>query len=174
MPGAKIETLGNFLRHEYRDVDPELIWSITRDNLRRHKGLIREKEFLRTPQPEAASAEIKIELERPASNVLRDSRPILVGPSDSKQMSSKDDRRVEVGDTVKFRYLTDDKRTINVTISKAQSDTSRGIIHHRTPVAAALLGAEVGDEVEVLVGSYIRPAIVERISKGNMESSIAA
>jgi len=89
-------------------------------------------------------------------------------------MSSKDDRRVEVGDTVKFRYLTDDKRTINVTISKAQSDTSRGIIHHRTPVAAALLGAEVGDEVEVLVGSYIRPAIVERISKGNMESSIAA
>jgi uncharacterized protein with HEPN domain len=28
-----IETLGNFLRHEYRDVDPELIWSITRDNL---------------------------------------------------------------------------------------------------------------------------------------------
>jgi uncharacterized protein with HEPN domain len=29
----KIETLGNFLRHEYRDVDPELIWSINRDNL---------------------------------------------------------------------------------------------------------------------------------------------
>jgi uncharacterized protein with HEPN domain len=29
----KIETLGNFLRHEYHDVDPELIWSITRDNL---------------------------------------------------------------------------------------------------------------------------------------------
>lgn len=29
----KIETLGNFLRHEYRDVDPELIWSITQENL---------------------------------------------------------------------------------------------------------------------------------------------
>ncbi|EJN16300.1 hypothetical protein PMI42_00135 [Bradyrhizobium sp. YR681] len=29
----KIETLGNFLRHEYRDVDPELIWSITQDYL---------------------------------------------------------------------------------------------------------------------------------------------
>ncbi len=29
----KIETLGNFLRHEYRDVEPELIWSITQDNL---------------------------------------------------------------------------------------------------------------------------------------------
>ncbi|WP_442868384.1 HepT-like ribonuclease domain-containing protein [Bradyrhizobium sp. CCBAU 11445] len=28
-----METLGNFLRHEYRDVDPELIWSITQDYL---------------------------------------------------------------------------------------------------------------------------------------------
>jgi uncharacterized protein with HEPN domain len=25
--------LGNFLRHEYRDVDPELIWNITQENL---------------------------------------------------------------------------------------------------------------------------------------------
>src|SRR5262249_33442067 len=62
-------------------------------------------------------------------------------------------QRVEVGDTVRFRYLTDDKKTIKVTISKAQSDTSRGIIHYLTPVAAALLGGEEGDEVEVLVGS---------------------
>jgi uncharacterized protein with HEPN domain len=29
----KIETMGNFLRHEYREVDPELIWSIVQDNL---------------------------------------------------------------------------------------------------------------------------------------------
>ncbi|MBJ7403405.1 MAG: DUF86 domain-containing protein [Bradyrhizobium sp.] len=28
----KIETLGNFLRHEYRDVDPDLIWNITQEN----------------------------------------------------------------------------------------------------------------------------------------------
>lgn len=75
------------------------------------------------------------------------------------------ERRVEVGDTVRVRYLTDDKRTIKVTISTVQSDPSRGIIHHQTPVASALLGAEEGDEVEVLVGSYIRPAIVEVISK---------
>lgn len=29
----KIETLGNFLRHECRDVDPEPIWNITQENL---------------------------------------------------------------------------------------------------------------------------------------------
>jgi transcription elongation GreA/GreB family factor len=38
-------------------------------------------------------------------------------------------------------------------------------VHHETPVAQALLGAEEGDEVEVLVGSYVRPAVVERIIK---------
>jgi uncharacterized protein with HEPN domain len=45
----KIETLGNFLRHEYRDVDPELIWSIAQENLpglvkttRKLAGMLRE------------------------------------------------------------------------------------------------------------------------------------
>jgi len=68
-----------------------------------------------------------------------------------------------------MRYLTDDKNTIKVTISGTKSDPSQGIIHHRTPVATALLGTEEGDEVEVLVGSYIRPAVVENILKGSAE-----
>jgi hypothetical protein len=75
--------------------------------------------------------------------------------------------QVEVGDTVRVRYLTDDKRIIKITISNSQSDASHGIVHHRTPIASALLGAEAGDEVEILVGSYIRPAIIEDISKSN-------
>jgi len=83
-----------------------------------------------------------------------------------RKSKAKDDHRVEVGDTVRFRFLADDKKALKVTISKTQSDTSRGIVHYRTPVASALLGAEEGDEVEVLVGSYIRPARVEGISKG--------
>ncbi|MBJ7402173.1 hypothetical protein TSA1_26580 [Bradyrhizobium nitroreducens] len=48
----KIETLGNFLRHEYRDVDPDLIWNITQENL---PGLLeaarRLAERLREPEP---------------------------------------------------------------------------------------------------------------------------
>jgi len=31
----------------------------------------------------------------------------------------------------------------------------------------ALLGAEEGDEVDVLVGTHVKPAIVERISRGS-------
>ena len=48
----KIETLGNFLRHEYRDIDSELIWTITRENL---PDLLKAAEQLasrlREPQP---------------------------------------------------------------------------------------------------------------------------
>ncbi|WP_050387311.1 HepT-like ribonuclease domain-containing protein [Bradyrhizobium pachyrhizi] len=48
----KIETLGNFLRHEYRDVDPELIWSITQDNLPTLLGAARRLAAgLREPEP---------------------------------------------------------------------------------------------------------------------------
>jgi transcription elongation GreA/GreB family factor len=73
--------------------------------------------------------------------------------------------RVAVGDTVRVKYLTDDRKTVHITISRAKSDPSEGIVHCEAPVAQALLGAEEGDEVEVLVGSYVRPAIVERIIK---------
>jgi len=65
-----------------------------------------------------------------------------------------------------MKYLTDDRKTLQITISKTRSDPSQGIVNHQAPVAKALLGAEVGDEVEVLVGSYVRPAVVERIIKG--------
>ena len=74
-----------------------------------------------------------------------------------------DPNRVSVGDTVRVRYLTDDKRIVQFTISRDQSDPSHGVIHCDKPVAKALLGAEEGDEVEVLIGSYLRPAVLEKI-----------
>jgi Transcription elongation factor, GreA/GreB, C-term len=80
--------------------------------------------------------------------------------------SAESDPGIAVGDTVRMKYLTDDRRTLQITISKSKSDPSRGVVYHETPVAKALLGAEVGDEVEVLVGSCVRPAVVERIVKG--------
>jgi hypothetical protein len=33
---------------------------------------------------------------------------------------------------------------------------------------SALLGAEVGEEVDVLAGSYVRPAVVEKIIKNGI------
>ncbi len=126
----------------------------------------REPEYTQAPKVRVEpvmAAEIEAALSAP--NLFGQEEPaqapILLGAKPATE------RRIEVGDTVRVRYLTDDKRTIKVTISDAQSDPSHGVIHHQTPMASALLGAEEGDEVEVLVGSYIRPAIIEQISKSN-------
>lgn len=72
---------------------------------------------------------------------------------------------VAVGDTVRVRYADDANKTIQVTISNNKSDPQNGIVYFGTPIARALLGAEEGDEVEVLVGSYVHRAIVESIQK---------
>jgi hypothetical protein len=77
---------------------------------------------------------------------------------------------VEIGDTVRVKYLNGSQKTLQVMISRSKSDPSQGIVHCETPVAKALLGAEEGDEVEVLVGSYVRPAVVEQIIKGAVAS----
>ncbi len=66
-------------------------------------------------------------------------------------------------DTLRVRYLTDDKRVVQFTISAERSDPTNGVIHYKKPIAEALLGAEEGDEVEILVGSYLRPAVLEKI-----------
>jgi transcription elongation GreA/GreB family factor len=126
----------------------------------------REHEYIQIPRQQIMATYANSECASVTSDTL-ETEPAL--PAESAQPTSrgKVERRVEVGDTVRVRYLTDDKRIIKIIISDIQSDPSQGIVHHRTPVASALLGAEAGDEVEILVGSYIRPAIIENISKSN-------
>lgn len=126
----------------------------------------REHEYVQTPKQQTAPVVFKNE-PTPATADLLEPEPPMLSPPIQLTPSAKAERRVEVGDTVRVRYLTGDKRIIKITISNTRSDPSHGIVHHRTPVASALLGAEPGDEVEILVGSYIRPAIIEDISKSN-------
>ena len=72
---------------------------------------------------------------------------------------------IEVGDTIRVRYLTGSKASIQVTITEQQTNPGKGIIAAYEPLAEALLGAESGDEIEVLIGSYVRKALVENIIK---------
>lgn len=125
----------------------------------------REREYVQMPKGEGAPPpSSRSELARLDMDLIEQEQLVVPLPSPPRR-NALSGHRVEIGDTVRVRYLTDDKRTIRITISNAQSDPSRGIVHHRTPAATALLGAEEGDEVEVLVGSYIRPAVVESIQK---------
>jgi hypothetical protein len=131
----------------------------------------RDHEYVQTPKQQTAPVVVKSD-PAPATADLFEPESSMPFAAIQLIPSANAERRVEVGDTVRVRYLTDDKRIIKITISNTQSDPSHGIVHHRTPVASALLGAEVGDEVEILVGSYIRPAIIEDISKSNGETTL--
>ena len=100
----------------------------------------------------------------PQASLFSQEKPSLQNVENQSEKAA-DRLRIAVGDTVRVKYLTDYRNTLHITISRAKSDPSQGIVHYETPVAQALLGAAEGDEVEVLVGSYVRPAVVERIIK---------
>ncbi|MAJ09561.1 DUF4011 domain-containing protein [Ponticaulis sp.] len=79
----------------------------------------------------------------------------------SEDMSSV----VEVGDTIRVRYLNGNKNTLRVKIVDGSSDVRSGILGVHEPLSRAVLGAELGGEVEVLIGSYVRTALIEAIEK---------
>ena len=110
--------------------------------------------------PQATQASTK------PGNANGDARAINIAPIVEKKPQhfvKQGNGRVSVGDTVRVRYLTDDKHVVQFTISADRSDPANNVVHCKTPIAEALLGAEEGDEVEILVRSYLKPAVLEKI-----------
>jgi hypothetical protein len=128
----------------------------------------READFVKRPASRATSSieasvsVIAVQPDRALTEDIRE-RPVAT-------IAEVNSNRVAVGDTVRVRYLTDDKRTMQLTISRGQPDAASGIINEHSPIAQALLGVEPGEEVEVLIGRYIRRAVIEQIFKGNAKS----
>lgn len=100
---------------------------------------------------------------------LSDVHEVEAEPTSKEIKTSKDisvsDVYVQVGDTVRVKYLTGDMSTFQFMISEKDSSPEKGIIHKGSPIANALLGAEEGEEVEVLIGSKVRSASIEEILK---------
>ncbi len=70
---------------------------------------------------------------------------------------------VQVGDTVQVRFLDDDGRVRRFTIGHDRHVPDAGVVHKDRPMARSVLNAEAGEEVEILVGSYLRRAVVEEV-----------
>jgi hypothetical protein len=124
----------------------------------------REAEFSLRAEPVVDAKEIRL-----PEPMLTEEIPLPSRQDRSASSYNAKEDGVVVGDTVRVRHLTGDRNVIEVTISATQSDPSQGIVHQNAPIAKALLGANEGDQVEVLSGSYVRPAIVEAIVKGRGE-----
>lgn len=101
----------------------------------------------------------------PPTTATSEKNPDLFSVASEKSLKTPYNEGVEIGDTVRVRYLDEDGKVLVFTISRTISDVPNGVIHFETPIAKALIGAEEGDEVEVLKGSYVRPAIIEKIEK---------
>ncbi|WP_320197094.1 DUF4011 domain-containing protein [Agrobacterium rosae] len=69
-----------------------------------------------------------------------------------------------LGSKVRLRYLDRAQETYQFTIVKDPSAPEKGLVNRSAPLAKAVLDAEVGDELEILLGSLIRKAVVESIS----------
>ena len=112
-----------------------------------------------------------------AGSKLTEAKPVVVETSKEEKQPSfnfpvargtaSSTNRVSIGDTVRVRYLTEDKKIVQFTISKNESDPSNGVVYYKKPIAEALLGAEEGEEIDILVGSYLRQAVLEKIVKRN-------
>lgn len=124
----------------------------------------REFEYVKPPEAEKRFQNTHDAVVLP---LFKEDRAAATPTAPQPQRPSPEGSGIAIGDTVRVRYLTDDRKTLRITISRSRSDPSQGIINCDTPIARALLGAEEGDEVEVLVGSYVKPAIVEAVIKSN-------
>lgn len=72
---------------------------------------------------------------------------------------------VGIGDTVVIRYNDAPNRPIRVKLSREANRPESGLLHISLPLAQALLGCRVDDEVEVQIASQFRKAVIEHIEK---------
>jgi transcription elongation GreA/GreB family factor len=72
---------------------------------------------------------------------------------------------VELGDTVRIRYLDKEGEIFQFKIVIDPSAPERGIVNRSAPLAKAVLENEEGDTLEILQGSRIRKAVLEMVKK---------
>jgi len=72
---------------------------------------------------------------------------------------------IDIGDKVVMAYSDKPNRHLTIVISAEQSDPDLGIVHASHPIAQALLGAQVEDEVEIPAAGSTRVAVVLSVEK---------
>jgi len=81
-------------------------------------------------------------------------------------IDSEDDLEIEVGDVVRYVDLTSPNDVLTVQITKGKDDFANGIVNESRPLAQAILGAVVGDEVVLhLAGSVSKTFQIVEIKR---------
>ena len=84
----------------------------------------------------------------------------------SALIDTEDDLEIEVGDVVRYVDLTHPNDLLTVQITQGKDDFANGIVNENRPLAQALLGAVVGDEVLLhLAGSTSKTFQIKEIKR---------
>jgi very-short-patch-repair endonuclease len=71
----------------------------------------------------------------------------------------------DVGDLVVVRYDDEPNRVVRVRLSRTENRPEDGIVHVDEPLGRAILGRAMEEEIEVHIGSRIRPGLIELIER---------
>jgi len=69
-------------------------------------------------------------------------------------VGSEDLLEVALGDLVTYTDLSDPKQKLQIRIVRGTPDPARGIVNEKAPIAVEMLGAVVGDELDVVNKRY--------------------
>ena len=97
--------------------------------------------------------------------------PDIVPVKQEPQEAFSSEDVVAIGDRVTVRYLDGEQSIRNVLLSDTEDVPDQGIVHISKPLGRALLDAELGDEIEILNGSFVRKALIESIVKATDKNS---
>jgi very-short-patch-repair endonuclease len=136
-----------------------------------------------TPQsPRAGSNTVEPNVEPPAEDVSYPSGEGLVSAPPVVQDTGRsggvfadlDSIVVEVGDLVFIRYNDQPDRRLSIRLSDSENNPRDGLVHVSQPLATAILGASLDEEVTVRVGNRTRAAVIEKIEKPRPVEALAA
>jgi transcription elongation GreA/GreB family factor len=83
-------------------------------------------------------------------------------------IDTEDDLEIEVGDVIRYVDLSKPNDVLTVQITSGKDDFSNGIVNESRPLAQALIGAVIGDEVVLhLPGTTARNFLVKEIIKSS-------
>lgn len=102
----------------------------------------------------------------PPQTILPFERKVVVPEkSDLKPLTTTARTGAQMGDTVRIRYMDKADEVFQFKIVGVPSAPEKGLVNASAPLAKAVIGCEVEDEIEVLFGSRIRKAVVEKLEK---------
>ena len=105
---------------------------------------------------------------QPSSNSRdQEETPSNSPPETTESSNENNTPAIDVGDTVHLRLVNGDHSLRVLTITDSDSDPQTGQISGDSTFGNSLIGANEGDEIDILENDIVRKAIVDQITKGS-------